>query len=204
MSKKTKHLSKKGAFSQYVGLAPFRTQGPFQIGSRLPGNDHIHPALRSARKNDPEPESEIGQPRNPFGTDDQSKLAVVRTMLDGLVPLKVFELVSALEEGRLDWSDIERRARIAAQVIASHGDTFLFPSEASAKAWKQIAAIGPDGCPPASDTDPKPHPQGFSSVSAAIIYGVAVGALMPGGVTIYGNHYEHPNSEQLWKEMNNV
>lgn len=93
---------------------------------------------------------------------DETRLALLRTALEAAVPLYAMQLREK------PWSEIQRIAAEAGQMIAEHGDDVLFRSKkkgASAAAFNALAR------------------------------GIAALSFVPGGVTLFGLHFENTQEE---------
>lgn len=107
--------------------------------------------------------------RGSHGFDFSNQAGLLATSLQAAVPLWILELQEMRQRlgGKAFWDRIRERAEECAAAIAEHGDALMFRVKGkSAEAFNRLAE------------------------------GVACMAWLPGGVTIFGTHWEVTGQEQ--------
>jgi hypothetical protein len=109
----------------------------------------------------------------------RSTLAV---SLEAAVPLWIIKWARARPEHRI------ARAQACAAVVAAHGDAILYKSKRHAPRWHEAhGKPGDEDYQPAVKIDGVP---GSAEAFNHLAEGIALAAYQPGGITIFGHHWE--------------
>ncbi len=110
----------------------------------------------------------------------RSTLAV---SLEAAVPLWIIKWRNARPEHRI------ARAQACAEVVTAHGDSILYKSKRHAPRWQDAhGKPGDEDYQPATKiSDGSP---GSASAFNHLAEGIALAAYQPGGITIFGHHWE--------------
>ena len=138
-----------------------------------------------------------GSPGSPAGSDvaamvsqrDLDSAAMARSTLavslEAAVPLWIFKWRRARPEHRI------ARAQACAAVVAAHGDAILYKSKRHAPRWPAAhGKPGDDDYQPAVKIDGAP---GSAEAFNHLAEGIALAAYQPGGITVFGHHWEVDN-----------